>query len=200
MHGYSVENHPRAKIMFSISFIAILITPVINKKISEIFALIPNNTISLTLGCAAIFTILYFIFDRFLWKPVLKYLCKYPNFSGTWDLTGFSNKSTTGKRYEWSGKIIITQTWSNIIVTLTTNNSTSKSVSVTGGVKRIPGAGYTLSYHYKNDPNKPGTELKKHDGFCSLDFDENILTASGRYFTDADRNTSGTMELVKRAK
>ncbi|HOF35110.1 MAG TPA: hypothetical protein PKU84_13925 [Spirochaetota bacterium] len=200
MHGYSVDNHPRAKIMFLMSLMAISITPKINELISKILTQIPNNTISLSIGCATIFTIVYILFDRFLWKIVLRKIFNYPNFSGTWGLTGLSNKPTTEKKYEWTGKIVITQTWSKIIITLTTDNSTSKSVSITGGVNRIPGVGYTLSYHYSNYPNKTGTELKKHDGFCILDFDEKIHKATGRYFTDADRNTSGTMELTKREK
>lgn len=198
MHEYTVIGHPRHKIIFYLAFISILIAPFITKFIHQSFQYL-NIVITTSISSSAIFGILYVGFDKFLWKlRLFRNLLCFPNINGEWDCEGISYKKESNEKFEWQGKVIIKQTWDKLLITLMTNNSTSRSISVIGGIKHYPGSCYKLSYHYENTPNVSNTELWKHEGFCVLDYQEDLSSATGYYFNNSkERATYGEIKLKR---
>jgi len=143
------------------------------------------------------FAALYFVFDRWMWK--LKHLRKWlliPDLNGTWKCAGRTINPNDGSvTYNWTAEIRICQSWSRISVVLKTPQSSSRSISAS--VHHFPGEGFRLIYDYDNTPRTDQVPLKRHTGQCDLMFSEDLSTAEGKYFTDADRLTTGTMTLTR---
>lgn len=203
MHEYTVIGHPRQKLIFYIALISILLSNFITNYVDKWLGRYFNITFTFSLSGITIFGVLYLIFNNYLWK--LKYFEKifhFPNIEGQWDCTGLSNNIALNRQFDWEGSITIKQTWDKILISLKTNNSSSRSMSVTGGIKYFPGVGYKLSYHYENNPNAATEEdLRKHEGFCILTFSEDRETADGCYFNNIkDRQSYGEMKLKRKVK
>lgn len=201
MHEYTVIGHPRHKVIFFIAILSSLISNCISKYIHPWFQdyLTSSIVVTFTISGFAIFGALYFLFNHFLWKlAVFRKLFHFPNLAGTWECVGKSNNISLNKVTDWEGTIVVTQSWDKILVSLKTNNSTSQSMSIVGGIKYFSGVGYKLSYHYENTPNASEEELKKHEGFCILTFCEDTMTAEGYYFNNIkDRQSYGEMHLKR---
>ncbi|MGE0756797.1 MAG: hypothetical protein AB7O38_07245 [Pirellulaceae bacterium] len=143
------------------------------------------------------FALLYFIFDRWLWKlkPLRAWLL-IPDLNGTWRCEGKAVDPTSGDvAHDWSAEIRICQSWSRIGVVLKAASSSSRSISAS--VYHHPGEGFRLIYVYDNTPKADQVRLARHSGQCDLIFAEDLQSAEGRYFNDGDRLTSGTMRLLK---
>lgn len=201
MHEYCVNGHPKEKVIFVLAVISIASASFIStffSNIQQFFHIIIATSISEF----TLFTVLFFSFNKILWR--IKFfgtLFKFPDFNGEWECTGISYSVDTKEKMEWAGTIKINQTWDKILITLTTENSTSHSLSFTSGVKYIYGLGYKLSYHYENVPKTSETELNKHEGSCSLTFNEDISSAAGSYFNNIrERKTYGEIALTRRIK
>lgn len=201
MHEYTVIGHPRQKVIFYLAFISILISPLITQFIHFSLQYF-NIVITTSIGSSVIFSILYIIFNKFLWKlSIFKNLLCFPDLNGHWECEGISYKKESNEKFEWQGKVIVKQTWDKLLITVVTNNSTSRSISVIGGIKHYPGSCYKLSYHYENIPNISNAELGKHEGFCVLDYEEDLNSATGYYFNNSkERATYGEMKLKKGVK
>jgi hypothetical protein len=52
-------------------------------------------------------------------------------------------------------------------------------------------------YSYRNSPKMGQGELASHVGYCELLFDEKLTQASGDYFNNFGRTTSGRMTLTR---
>ncbi|MDR3600353.1 MAG: hypothetical protein P4L49_07725 [Desulfosporosinus sp.] len=199
MHEYSVIGHPREKIIYWLAFISIISAPLVSKFIDMILNNYLSITWKLTISGVAIYTILYILFNKYLWKiEAFSKLFKFPNLNGEWQCVGKSYNPKQNKNFNWNGNIKIVQTWDKISITLKTSNSTSQSMSSIGGIKHIPGIGYKLAYNYENSPHISSTELAKHEGYCSLDISEERISADGYYFNNAkERQTFGEMKLTR---
>ncbi|MBX9976398.1 hypothetical protein [Cytobacillus firmus] len=197
MHEYTVVDHPRRIILFGLAIISTFISGYISSYIN-IWA-----GITIPLSSMTIFTGLYLLLNHLLWKlKIFRKIFSFPNLDGEWECTGLSKNILLQKETDWEGTIIIKQTWDKVLITLKTNNSQSKSVSITGGIKYFAGDGYKLSYHYENTPNPTAeTDMRKHEGFCVLTFGEEEQTAEGYYFNNnKDRQSFGEMYLIRRGK
>ena len=199
MHEYCVIGHPREKIIYWLAFISIVFAPLVSNLIHILLNDYLSITWKLTLSGVVIFSILYIIFNKYLWK--IKYFSKlfrFPDLNGEWECIGKSYNPKINKNYDWNGTVKIVQTWDKISITLKTSNSTSQSMSSIGGIKHLPGIGYRLAYNYENSPHISTTELAKHEGYCSLDISEELNSANGYYFNNAkDRQTFGEMKLKR---
>ncbi len=158
------------------------------------------HPISFTFSGSTIFVLLYLFIDKVAWKwPLYGRIFSYPNLNGEWECEGESFNKDSEMKYSWKAIVSIKQTWDKIQITLKTQNSQSCSTSIISGIKYIAGKGYILSYHYINEPNMRETELLKHEGFCSLTFDETLKTSEGFYFNNVkERKTYGCMKLRRR--
>lgn len=186
---YSVDTEPRKKIIAILALIALGITyvpgslfPIISSKFGPLSAL-------------GVFGILFFLFDRFLWKYIPG--TGVPNISGTW--SGEINRGTEPGKTE--GKVAnvtakITQTWTRMDVVFKGTHSVSRS-EVAGLFVNNPNH-IELCYAYNKRPNDAtGKGPQYSNGYTRLVFEkkEQKQTLIGRYFSDEFRG--GTITLSK---
>lgn len=196
MHNYNVMGYPKEKIIFYISILSVTLVTLIERFLGFIQEII-GFTLSVSLSVGIIFTIIYTVFSKYLWrtKPFSK-IYNYPNLNGQYSVEGKSVKKITDENFEWKGELSIKQDWDKIHITLRTINSSSDSISVAGAIEYLPMRGYCLKYLYQNTPNNNQPELHRHVGFCELTFNEKVECANGNYFNDGkDRQTYGSMIL-----
>ncbi|MGB6127452.1 MAG: hypothetical protein WBG30_01765 [Psychrilyobacter sp.] len=199
MHKYTVKGHPRVKIIICITIFAGIISSFINEQI-QVISNNFNMTITYSISVLTCSTLLYIFFSKVVWKnKFFRYLFKYPNFNGEWIINGRSFNEKLNKEFKWEGKLIITQTWDEILIILRTKSSSSDSRSTLGNIEHIKGHGYKLTYEYNNNPNMCAEkDMRKHEGKCDLIFNENFLEAKGNYFNNnRDRSTNGELILTK---
>lgn len=193
MHDYNVNGTQKRFIYYYLSVIAIGLSSLVPLLLG-VFNDVTGIALSLTVSSAAIFSLLYFVFDRLLWRlPFLG----IPDFTGDWKCEGFSYKYDDSAEQEWSGVVHVQQTWDKILVTLETANSKSASVSLSANVEALPGHGFRLKYLYSNEPLPGNKELHSHYGYSNILFTKDLGSGVGKYFTNEERKTYGTMNLTK---
>ncbi|MDR4168127.1 hypothetical protein [Bacillus paranthracis] len=205
MHEYTVIDHPKHKILFWVAISSMGLSSLISTRIQPWIQEVLNAPVIATLSISGvtIFYGLYLLLNLVIWKiPLFRTIFHFPSLEGEWECYGISNNTRLNKQFEWYGTITIRQTWDKILITLKTKNSTSNSLSTTGGIKYYAGVGYKLSYHYENNPSaNSDKDLHKHEGFCILTFNEDEKTAEGCYFNNMkDRQSYGEMKLKRRKK
>jgi len=205
MHDYSIDKHPKEKILFFLALIAITTAPLLQDLADKIVSYLQVNTgwssaPVVAVPVFAIFAGVYFLFNKYLWRiGGLRSILLVPDLNGTWNCEGQTTlKYGVPADCQWGAKIIITQSWSKILIHLKTSQSESKSISAS--IFHEDGVGYRLLYQYNNNPNANELNLLNHSGSAELLFSEDTSTASGSYFTDRHRTTVGTMNLTKGSK
>lgn len=202
MHDYSIDNHPKEKILFGLAFIAITAAPVLNDAVraglAAVGALsgIPAPPVT-AIPMFGLFIGLYQLFNQKLWKSgwIRKFLL-VPDLNGEWVCQGETMLKNGEKAdFQWEGKIVVTQSWSKILVHLQTKTSSSKSVSAS--IFHDKGVGYRLQYLYESDPTAAALDLNKHDGFAEILFSEDCRSGEGNYFTDQHRQTVGILSVTR---
>ena len=136
MHDYSIDRHPKEKVLFFLALIAIAAAPPI-KELAEFLVLSLEANIGwssapvVAVPVFGLFAGLYFLFDKFLWKiPWLRKVLLVPDLNGKWVCKGHTNlKNAEVVDYDWDATISITQSWSKILIHLKTKQSESKSIS-----------------------------------------------------------------------
>ena len=207
MHDYSIRSISKQKAYFWISAVSVLVTPCLIKLIERIISIWPHvemiykefEILGFSVSAFLVFSLLWNLFSKIFWKILSKIrIVQIPNLSGYWNCFG------EGKKYldknesnNWSGEIKIEQEFDKISIKLTTTESRSHSYSLVGDIEIRDKNEIVLSYMYENDPFKTEEGLKQHKGFCRLTFDLSKNSAIGRYYTDNDRSSYGTMKLSK---
>jgi len=204
MHDYSIDKHPKEKILFTLALAAITVAPWINQGVTMVLGrfgyatgLWPSTVIT-AVPVFSIFLGIYWLFNNKLWKVRwLRSRLLIPDLNGVWSLDGLSilRRGET-VNYPWAGEVRITQSWTKILIHLRTSQSSSKSVSAS--ISQEPGIGYRLLYNYTNNPDADQLELRRHDGSADILFTADCLGGEGHYFTDQNRLTVGKMGLTKR--
>lgn len=201
-HEYSVVGHSRSKIGMYIAFFAgalagalavgagLLMTAARNSG----YLNLPEIVFWPVTG-AAVFGIMFFVFDRFGWRwRGIRLAVGIPDISGLWTLEGVSFDPDHKPKGPWNGQIEITQKYEKIFVCLRTAQSGSHSISAA----LVPeGQRYRLIYSYRNQPKPGEAELHAHIGHCELLFAPDLQTAEGSYFNGGGRFTHGTMNLKR---
>lgn len=202
MHDYTIDRHPKEKILFFLSFIAIAVAPALNRGVAVVVQNLDAATewASGPVTAAPVFTLflgLYWLFNSKLWRvPSLRRVLLIPDLNGKWSCDGLTVlRDGVPVETAWKGEVFITQSWSKIQICLRTKQSTSRSVSAS--LSREPGVGYRLIYHYRNDPSASELVLQKHDGAAEIVFEEDCRLGKGNYFTDQHRRTVGSMKLSR---
>lgn len=156
---------------------------------------LPPTILSLA-GAGAVYGVLYWLFDRRIWKfrPLAK-LLKVPDLSGKWECVGTPVNSPSAA--PWKGKVTIIQSWDRLRIHIETKTSVSDSLSA--ALLHDEAAGFRLMYHYSNTPrvSAKAQMLAPHHGFAELVFAPGEQSASGDYFNGRGRNTFGTMVLTR---
>lgn len=196
MHNYEMTGHPKVKVIIFITIIAVTIATLINQSI-DFIENFTGMAISFSVSTLTVAGLLYLLFSKVLWKKkTFRMIFKYPDFNGKYSIEGKSFKKTTGETFDWEGILSIKQDWDKILVSMKSKNSSSESISVNGSIVYLPMKGYELTYVYSNTPNNNMAELHKHEGKCTLNFDEELNNATGNYYNDMkNRENYGSMEL-----
>lgn len=202
MHDYSIDNHPKEKILFFLAFAAILTAPIINSAAKNIVEYIGatagwSSATVTAIPVFVLFSLLYWCFNKYLWRiSLLRRILLVPDLNGVWSVEGATIlKNGEDADFKWSGKITVTQSWSKLLVYLQTDQSASNSVSAS--MHHEDGIGYRLLYQYENAPGADQRELAKHSGSTELLFNLDCQSAEGHYYTDQHRNTVGVIKLRK---
>lgn len=200
MHDYSINRHPKEKILFVLALIAIVSAPLLNQGIANLFTYFAGEPSFTSSSLTAVpvfglFLAVYMLFDKCLWKvELLRKFLLVPDLNGSWRCEGNTTlKNGAAVSYDWSGTITITQSWSKILIHLKTTQSASTSIAAS--IAHVEGVGYKVLYEYQNAPAADQLELNKHSGTTELLFDLHCKLASGNYYTDQNRQTVGTMTL-----
>ena len=201
MHGYIYEGKNRYIIVFWLAVIAIMLglgvtytvdilVSVVEKNDGEkIFVLLFNGIFGVSSG--TFFAILYFLFDRFLWKIKL---FRYKNLSGIYNCLGISKDKSQKEKSQFNATIKIKQTWTKVVVYLETEQSFSESFMariIENGIGDV-----RLDYCYVNSTKRTSKDLvSKHTGTASIIFSNEI---QGKYYNQPDdRMRYGELTLTK---
>lgn len=202
MHDYSIDKHPKEKILFFLALIAITTAPLLQDLADNFVSYLQVSTgwssaPVVAIPVFAIFAGLYFLFNKYLWRiDRLRRILLVPDLNGTWVCQGQTTlKNGKPVNYEWNAIVTITQSWSKILIHLKTSQSESKSISAS--IFHEDGVGYRLLYQYNNNPNADELDLQNHSGSAELLFTEDTTVAEGSYYTDRHRTTVGTMKLTR---
>lgn len=206
MHDYSIDGHPKEKILFGLAFISIVVAPWINSLALHLLSFFQiqlgvTKAPLLAIPTFSLFLVIYFVFNKFLWKVRLfrKYLL-VPDLNGKWSCTGKTVlKNGQPLDFEWTGTMTITQSWSKILIHLQVPQS-SASVSKAASIYCVEGVGYTLLYQYENEPSADQHQLSRHTGAAELSISLDDQKGSGHYFTDQHRSTVGTLTISRLSK
>jgi len=205
MHDYSIDKHPKEKVLFILALIAITTAPLLQDVADNIVDYLEVNAGWSSAPVVAVpvfatFAGLYFLFNKYLWKiSWLRRILLVPDLNGCWACQGHTIlKNGEPASYDWKATVSISQSWSKILIHLKTSQSESKSISAS--IYHEEGIGYRLLYQYNNKPNADELDLKNHSGSSELVFTEDASSASGSYYTDRHRTTVGTMSLIREKK
>lgn len=197
MHPYTTNAEDKMKIYGLIAFVSVVAS-------LALFSLLKWLQIEApwyidTPSVIAFFGIFYKLFDSWLWKTTLSNktsLITTPDFSGIYK--GYILSSYDVYTKEYRATLSIKQTWTNISIILTTDNSRSESV-LGMIITNIPD-GYKLLYAYQNKPKSDASNtMHSHDGTANLllfSKDQKIIL-EGDYYTGRDRQNHGRLYFQK---
>ena len=99
MHSYTKKDNKFEKIVFTLAIISYIAAPflssLLEKKINNTEISFILSNLGLTISSVTIFTILFFIFTKWLWKiPFISNYLNVTNISGIWKCEG------TGYKYD----------------------------------------------------------------------------------------------------
>ena len=195
MHPYATNSPWHPRLIMGITLFAIAVSGAIGWVCAQIEAWwgIPVGGVS----SIAVFGVLYFAFDRFLWRwALLRRFLLVPDLNGKWEVSGRTLvKKGENVDWPWDGVMTIAQSWSKISIAI--KGSQSASSSIAASLYREPAHGYRLIYHYDNKPSADQPDLHRHCGLCDILFDADVSQAEGQYFTDRARLTVGSIKLRK---
>ncbi|MBH0359275.1 hypothetical protein [Bacillus toyonensis] len=193
MHDYIVLESKKKSVIFSLAVFSYILSNAITALLNS------WGVVGVTITCSLLFAINYFLFNKYIWKfKICKKILCIPDLNGEWKCVGLSNNIDLQQQFDWTAEIKIIQTWDKICISME-NGSSSKSKSITAAIKHFEGVGYQLSYNYENKPEvSADSDMRKHDGFCVLTFNEDNKKAEGYYFNNIqDRKSYGQMNLER---
>lgn len=145
---------------------------------------------------AGIFGLLYFMFDRFIWKcHLLRRLdiVTIPDLNGVW--RGEIESSYDQGSRSLQASVVISQRWSKILIELETEESHSKSIAAS--FLTSCSSSPELVYAYVNEPKPKAQEsMEMHKGTARLAFTGQSL--EGDYYTGRGRRTIGSIRLTRK--
>lgn len=199
IHKYSSDSQERKIIPFFIAALAISAAFLIS-SIFKSLSFVPPWWLSLPVDTMGFYGIFYWLFDKVIWKMKWVHvllITRIPNLSGKWEGTVYPARtsiSPTNLPSEVKMEITIKQTWTELLITGKTAQSSSHSVSgyfVVADEK-------VLSYEYVNDPVPGAAEtMHAHRGTAHVALDSTCTRLSGEYYSGRDRQGLGRIVLER---
>jgi len=194
MHTYSTDSSEREQILLGLALLAVLLAWGLSRLLHFTQLTVPwwfdaPSTMSF-------YGILFKLFDRRVWQcRMLRWigLLKVPVLTGEW--RGHVVSSFDGHKKPHEVRIRITQTWTRIAILL--SSDTSSSHTLTAAIQVRAPEGVVLSYQYENQP-RPGAvkTMEIHLGTARLVFsDDRVL--EGYYYSGRGRQEYGSIHLER---
>lgn len=216
MHPYSVGNEKKTKI--TVSILLVILTSILYSLlqligIADVLQSIENNIIwlsplidwgfiSVVITPIAIFGILYFLFNHYIWKwEIVNKFLGVPNVNGRYK--GFLKSTylneSTGIQVEPIEMILeVNQTFDSIKFTSLFPNTPSSSSSNMGGLISVEDGEAEFIFAYSNKSRDINIENDRHDGMNTLRFNLKNGLVEGEYFNNRGKQPNkGTMDLRK---
>jgi SMODS-associating 2TM, beta-strand rich effector domain len=188
MHGYSTDSAERRIVPLLLASVAIALA-----WASFRFLTVMHLSVPWWLDAPSSFAFygaLYALFDRYLWRNSLVSklgIARIPNLTGHWH--GYLISSFDGHAKRHNLVINIFQTWTQLVVFLTTATSISRSCAAVIQVDDPEGG--ALIYQYQNQPLADAVKtMHMHYGTAVLKI-SNGDCLSGDYYAGRDRRTFG---------
>lgn len=209
MHNYSIDSDIRKKVDRYITVLAIVLMflfAIILKCLGIDFIPLEISKSTIVELASKLFTtavtisvIINILFDKLLWKcKVFKRIHNIPNLNGGWSgkyISSYTND--IGENVKGMTEINIKQTWSKIKIE--SYGDKSESHSIIAGLLFNGTNGIELRYEYFNKSNKHVIKtMNKHYGLNALTYNETLDKLQGEYYTDKDRCTYGTIEVIRK--
>lgn len=195
MHPYAVDSNERKIVTFILVVLSIILVRAAQRVLTH-FAISLPWYICIP-SPFAVFGLLWFSFDRYLWKFSIFHsigLIKTPNLAGEW----YGNLQSSHDEYHAAHPISlkINQNWTSISLSLHAKVSSSQSevASIYTNNSTAP----VVNYQYLNDPNpKTPKTMHIHRGTTTLRYDTSKNTLEGSYYTDGKRKNYGEIRLER---
>jgi hypothetical protein len=194
MHPYSTDSKEREQVLLALAALAIVLALGLSLSVQAAHLGVPWwLDAPSTMG---FYGILFKWFDRGLWRwrPVRwTGLLKVPILAGEWRGHVVSSFDNHKKAHEV--RVRIEQTWTRIMVLL--SSATSDSHTLTASIEVQAPEGLVLTYQYENQP-RPGAvgTMEMHIGTARLVLtDERVL--EGYYYSGRGRREFGSVHLER---
>jgi SMODS-associating 2TM, beta-strand rich effector domain len=188
MHGYSTDSNERRIVPLLLALLAIALAWGSSKSLATAHLAVPWWADAPS--SIAFYGALYAVFDKYLWRNsfVRKLgLVRIPDLTGDW--RGYLVTSFDGHAKQHELMIHIFQSWTQIVVYLTTAVSMSRSCVAVIQVDDPEGA--SLIYQYQNQPLANAMKsMHMHYGTAMLRI-SNCGCLEGDYYAGRDRRTIG---------
>lgn len=192
MHSYSLKNDNKNEILTVILILSGFFDLIMNYAVSCLSNLINDWMIPIIFLFTyfSSYKIIYYLYNEKLWKSkFFGIINKHPNISGKWEGTINNSEFTP-----IAVNVEIIQTWSEIIMILTTDTAYSKTkcLSMDNEDK------LRIDYIYLNKTRgMDNQELRNHEGTCSLLISDDLKNMEGEYYTNHHRKSTGILKLEK---
>lgn len=185
-HPYS-HQHQRAAISWAV-FLSIPLALVLPRFFS-LLHWTPPPWVD-TPAVLGFFELIYRLYDRHFWKIIpFRLFHEVPNLNGQYTVT--IRTSHDGHATTRTAKATIAQSWSDIVICVETDSSSSTSLGA--WFSESPGKGHSVTYTFLNTPRSSAdTKLHSHEGTATLTFDK-ARRGTGVYYTGRDRGNHGEL-------
>jgi predicted pore-forming effector associated with SMODS systems len=188
MHGYSTDSNERRIVPLLLASLAIALAWVTSKSLAAAHLAVPWWADAPS--SMAYYGVLYALFDKSLWRTSFVHklgLVRIPNLGGRW--LGYLTTSYDGHVKHYDLMINIFQSWTRIVIFLTTRTSVSRSC--VGVIQVDDPEGVSLIYQYENQPLADAMKsMHMHYGTAMLRVSD-CGCLVGDYYAGRDRCTFG---------
>lgn len=194
MHPYSTDSNERENVLLGLAVLAIALALMLSRLLAASHFTIPWwLDAPSTMG---FYGILFKCFDHSVWRwrPLHNIgLLKVPILEGEWRGHVVSSFDEHKRPHEIA--LRINQTWTRIMVLL--SSSTSNSHTMTASIEVGAPEGVVLSYQYENHPKPDALKtMEIHIGTARLVFaDSRVL--EGYYYSGRGRQEHGSIHLER---
>src|SRR5229473_2082751 len=188
MHGYSTDASERRIVPLYLALLAIALAWVTSKSLATAHLSVPWWADAPS--SIAFYGVLYTLFDKYLWRNSLVHrlgLVRIPDLTGRWH--GYLITSFDGHARRHVMIVNIFQSWTQIVVYLSTATSMSRSCAAV--IQMDDPEGASLIYQYQNQPLANAMKsMHMHCGTAMLRISNGGCLA-GDYYAGRDRRTFG---------
>ena len=194
MHPYSTDSKEREQVLAALALLAILLALGLSLMLRAARITVPWwLDAPSTMG---FYGVLFNLFDQWLWRSRLvrwTRLLRVPILAGEWRGQVVSSFDDHKKTHEVT--LCINQTWTRIMIRLSSSRSTSHTQTASILVEAPEGV--VLSYQYENQPRPSAAKtMEIHIGTARLVLvDDSVL--EGYYYSGRGRQEHGSIHLQR---